>query len=209
MNDSIRKLASEALTYFVHSTRTNGGTYWRCTQGTPEWVSDLCYAAHNDGQMGPDDWRYEFIQECLSAIVDETEDDLEADIYTHQLTAWLASRADRYCYVDDAVQEYGGEPGSIIDQLMLGQLQEKREVMSQIVYYLEQRQEELEDDLDDDPLTEEDFYDVYEFMADEGKCDSPGGSEYKRVLDEWEKAGRPENIREFIDRETNLYPEVE
>ena len=47
------------------------------------------------------------------------------------------------------------------------------------------------------------FYRVYEIMASYGLCDSPGGSEYKRVLAEWHEAGLPYNLAEFIYQSAN------
>lgn len=70
----------------------------------PDWVRSLVLAAHGD--MGPDDWRYEAIEDALSAVEQDGEDAaLEPDIYTWGLTRWLNSRADRYAYCDDAVNE--------------------------------------------------------------------------------------------------------
>jgi hypothetical protein len=47
--------------------------------------------------MLPDDWRYQFIEEALDAISEDGEDaQLEPAIYTHELTGWLHSRADRH-----------------------------------------------------------------------------------------------------------------
>ena len=47
------------------------------------------------------------------------------------------------------------------------------------------------------------FYRAYEIMASYGLCDSPGGSEYERVLAEWHEAGLPSNLAEFIYRSAN------
>jgi hypothetical protein len=42
------------------------------------------------------------------------------------------------------------------------------------------------------------FFDEYETLSRTGACDSPGGMEYHRVLDEWEAAGCPEEVADFI-----------
>ncbi len=155
MSKTIRELATEAYTYFTRKSRTSGSDYWCLKDDAPEWVSDLCYAAHSYGRMGPDDYRYEFIWDAVCAIKDETEDDLEADIYNGQLTGWLHSRADRYAYVDEAIEECGCEFSSIMDAISLGQLREKQEVLQQVQDYLEKRVEELEEEEFEDSLIEE------------------------------------------------------
>ena len=74
----VSKKAKEALAYFEKAKRTNGVEFWKVKDGTPQWVTDLCFSAHSEGAMLPDDWRYVFIVEALVALEDETE--LEADI---------------------------------------------------------------------------------------------------------------------------------
>ncbi len=131
----VSKKAKEALAYFEKANRTNGVEFWKVKDGAPQWVTDLCFASHSDGAMLPDDWRYVFIVEALVALEEEIE--LEPDIYTSELTAWLASNVNRVGYVDDARDEWGGDLKSIFDELQLGQLTEKREVFDQVTAFLE------------------------------------------------------------------------
>lgn len=49
------------------------------------------------------------------------------------------------------------------------------------------------------------FRSVYEALSNEGVCDSPGGVEYQRVLQEWLDAGRPE-ASVFIRLRANAGP---
>ena len=49
------------------------------------------------------------------------------------------------------------------------------------------------------------IYDTYEKLAHEGYCDAPDGAEYKRVLEEWEKVGRPDP-EPFIRDRANWWP---
>ncbi len=42
------------------------------------------------------------------------------------------------------------------------------------------------------------FFDTYERLSRTGVCDSAGGMEYHRVRDEWEAAGCPEEVADFI-----------
>lgn len=52
-------------------------------------------------------------------------------------------------------------------------------------------------------MKQDEFYDAYDRLSEEGKCDSPGGMEYTRVRDEWVRAGRPADIESFIIRRAN------
>ena len=49
------------------------------------------------------------------------------------------------------------------------------------------------------------FYAAYERLAEDGKCDSPGGAEYLRVLHEWIE-DKPDDMEEFIVRRANVGP---
>lgn len=49
-----------------------------------------------------------------------------------------------------------------------------------------------------------DFFTAYRRLSEEGKCDSPGGTEYRRVLMEWVE-DHPEDIDEFICRRANAF----
>lgn len=148
---SIQTLATEVRAMFHESTRTDGTKYWTYDHSPDrQWIQDMCLAAHGD--MSPDDWRYAFIVEALDAL-SENEDsddvDLEADIYTHELTAWLGSRADRYAYCDQWIEDTGGEFGGTIALLSAGQYTEKREVLDSIRASLSDRAESLSDDSED------------------------------------------------------------
>lgn len=52
-------------------------------------------------------------------------------------------------------------------------------------------------------IVEDEFWLECERLAKLGKCDSPGGMEYRRVRLQWEHDGKPSNIEEFIIRESN------
>ena len=128
---TIQELASYYSKMFIRDTRNNGTEYVKTIDERPEELAELIYKAHGD--MLPDDWRYKFIEEALDQIAEtEDEDDLgcpelEPDICTYDLLQWLASRNDRYDYVDQATEEYG-HGNSLINDIMLGQIKEKEEV---------------------------------------------------------------------------------
>jgi hypothetical protein len=146
----LQKLAGETRGFF-HSIKRGEDSVWVTTDDRPDWVQTMCHEAHGD--MMPDDWRYEFIVEALTELEDtEDADDinLEADIYTHDLTAWLHSRADRYSYCDEAFEEYGADPkqfpNPMISLLQWGQVREKEEVLNAVRSFLESRIEDAGDD---------------------------------------------------------------
>ncbi len=138
---TVHVLARALEAAFVSDTRTNGDTFYKLRDGSPEWMSDAIHASHGD--MGPDDWRYAAIRAVAGEIAESDDYDDESseridslvDVYTSALTGWLASRNDRYSYVDDAMADYG-PPESIINALQLGQSAEYQEIWSALVAFL-------------------------------------------------------------------------
>lgn len=51
------------------------------------------------------------------------------------------------------------------------------------------------------------FHCAYEKLADEDRCDAPGGMEYHRVRGEWIGAGCPDSVEDFIVWRANLGPD--
>lgn len=127
--------------------RDNKSEYWVIEKSEP-WITDVCREAHDNGNIFPDDFRYAFIVEALSAIcdhddIDQARESIEADIYNNELTAWLASRLDRSSYCDQAKDEFGVN-SDIIANLSFGQLLEKWEVFDQVYSALNNYAEEVE-----------------------------------------------------------------
>lgn len=151
-NPTLESLAAEACAYFTKGDRIGdtGELIRILKDGTPDWVLKLVHAAHGD--MLPDDWRYSWIEDALSAVESEGEDaTLEPDIYTSNLTRWLHSRADRHAYCDEAV-ESGLLPADagMIARLQGGQAVEQVEVMGSVLESLAARLEEVESEQDDE-----------------------------------------------------------
>jgi hypothetical protein len=156
---SVQSLAAEAYACFEVARRATGDTatgpredgerYWRCKDGTPDWVRDLVHAAH--GGMSPDDWRYAAIGTALESLADgmdpeEGHDfaDGYVDVYNHERLNWLASHSYRPGYVDDACEQFGTADGArIMDRIGLGQYFEACEVFSSVVRSLEARMDEV------------------------------------------------------------------
>jgi hypothetical protein len=114
---------------------------WVQRLNAPRWVEDVIRAAHDGGKMPPDNYRYEFIAECLDYIIEEMEDpdeppEFEADVYTSDLMEWLSSRSDRTWYVDEAVRNFG-KADDLDQDIMRGQVMEKEEVFHELMEALE------------------------------------------------------------------------
>ena len=54
-------------------------------------------------------------------------------------------------------------------------------------------------------ISVQEFWDTYERLSEDSKCDSPGGAEYRRVLHEWIE-NQPEDMEEFIMQRVNASP---
>jgi len=146
IREKIRILAGEALSYLERRKRHDGTEYWALEDGAPEWVKSLVWAAHDKGEILPDDARYLFVVESLEALAenpDEPESLLEPEAYTSQLLSWLeASPSYRINLVDKAVSEFGWS--GLFNALQAGQLREKEEVLALVRAFLEQKIEEEE-----------------------------------------------------------------
>lgn len=109
-----------------------------------ELVKNLCFAAHNDGEILPDDFRYRKIVDTLDMLIDNNIEDeeraqdlimeMEADIYTSDLTAWLHSRNDRIYYLTEALEEFGCKNG--FQALMTAQTIEIQEIATAVLNYI-------------------------------------------------------------------------
>ena len=95
--------------------------------------------------MLPDDYRYKFILDALEIIANSDQEaeldypEIEADIYTGDLTAWLHSRNDRVCYLTEALEEYDIDDG--FWALQEAQLREREEVYFSVLNSLRELRE--------------------------------------------------------------------
>jgi hypothetical protein len=136
-HDRVQQLAKEASTYL---RREPARDILLPADGAPDWFTDLCHHAH--AGMMPDDWRYEFIQDALSAIEDGADEDrLDLDAlypYTADRLGWLASHLDRPGYCDEAAADAGGPPADILALVAWGMDRELREVFDLVRAKLEE-----------------------------------------------------------------------
>src|SRR3990172_7834533 len=76
---TIEEQAKNALSFFK-SVNRRSESIWRLKDGTPKWVRDLVFKAHESGQILPNDYRYAYIVESLRLIGEgEEEPEFEAD----------------------------------------------------------------------------------------------------------------------------------
>lgn len=164
---TIQDLAASLLDRREHtkSDRTPGLDSWVTFRDRTDWEDTLFRDAHGD--MFPDDWRYEFIEDALSVIADtdETLEDYEIEeafdewfdgayVYTHQITGWLHSRVDRYGYVNDWINDVGADD-DIIRSLSGGMYREAREVFDSVLASLRRRVEDICAEAQDEAMSEE------------------------------------------------------
>lgn len=151
---TIQELAQSYLQWFKQITRDDGSIVCALKDGRPEELADLVRKAHGD--MFLDDWRYSFIQDCISIVAEldnPNEPDLEPDAYTSDRLKWLSSRTDRYGYVNEYVKLFDvpkKEQFDVIELIGLGQLQEKQEVYYSVLSSLQELADEMDENEDED-----------------------------------------------------------
>lgn len=145
MSTTIQTLAAEMSRSFTFANRPNGEEFRKLEDDAPAWMTTVCRKAHDDANILPDDWRYEFIEQAVDALAehedtDDALDALNADVYTHELTGWLHSRTNRVFYLNEVLAEYGTMKDGLL-LLSAAQVDEKHEVFHQVLAAL---QEELD-----------------------------------------------------------------
>jgi len=108
-------VAQELYESFETRKRPDESTFITLTeeaQRANDWRMDAARAAHGD--MLPDDYRYQWALEAAEGYSDRephewdsVNDEIEADVYTHDLTKWLHSHDSRTGYMDEAMGKFG------------------------------------------------------------------------------------------------------
>lgn len=131
---SIQRLAKEARECFVLKERLDGEVFWAVKDGSPPWVRDLCFKAHDDGEILSDDWRYRFIVEALEVLSEcDNPYDVQIETYSYasELLSWLSSSLTRMQWVEEAVEGMDwGDRFDMLIALQAGQLHEKEHVFN-------------------------------------------------------------------------------
>lgn len=159
MTHAIQRLAKQCLNHFELKTRDNGDKFWCLKNKDNGALENLVRTAH--GEMLPNDYRYEYIVDSLSALVDADIDEdtaldeidyydilneIEADHSNYELCKWLGSHAHRIADCDEAVEEAGHNPSSIIEYIQMGQIREKTEVYGSVYQSLRAYFETLDEE---------------------------------------------------------------
>jgi len=110
---TIQSVAEEMSKNFITGTRTDGKNYIHCKEHI-QWQTDIIHKAHLDRL--PSDDVYDRIDTILSAWADmpvdadeddarERLDEIEPDVYTSDLTAWLHEDNRNVYYMEEAIKE--------------------------------------------------------------------------------------------------------
>ena len=126
----------------VPETRSATGKIWINKDHENQLVTDLCFSAHSNGEMLPDDFVYTQIVDALDIFCEcENEErareriyEIEPDCYTSDLTEWLHSNNNRVYYLTQALEEMGITDG--LQALAAAQQLEKQEIANAVLNYL-------------------------------------------------------------------------
>lgn len=118
--------AAQMLTYLETGTRDDGSTFLALRDGRPEWMRDVAYAAHGNGDRLPNDWDYEHLRDALEALAEDldaegfTFADVNVPVYTNDLTKWLHEFPGACGMCDEAAGEYGIDFDDILNLIRAG-----------------------------------------------------------------------------------------
>ena len=133
---TVKQLAQDMADAFEGTTRPNGDEIRVLRDGSPDWMRDVARRSHGD--MLPDDWRYDKLEDAVAAIADAGDDadldelgaefaDSAVDVYNTNRYAWLASHLSRAGYVDQAREDFGPAE-NVTDDIGRGQYMEALEI---------------------------------------------------------------------------------
>lgn len=212
ITETMARVAGEAFDAFEQTERGDE-TITTLKDNRPQWVFDAVYSAH--AGMFPDDWRYDKTQDAFGAIHDagegadlvETGDEFTdgaVDIYTHDRLTWLASNLNRPSYVDEARAEgLIGEDADEVERIGVGQYMEAREIWAAVCQAVEDRAEEISEEIE---LQLPDFLEGYVTAALWADClpaegdpeGESGGREHLTMRDD-ARESLAEDCRAFIE----------
>jgi hypothetical protein len=137
-------MAETAAAWLETAERDNGERFIRHRSDAPEWLTDMMReAAHDHGEILPDDYRYQFASDALDIIAEDGTDEdhlrdvfgeIQGDDYTSDLCAWLGSHGNRRMYVDEELSEYPHNDGYTL--LVDAQRRERVEVAEAVFVWL-------------------------------------------------------------------------
>lgn len=146
---------------FEVKARDNGEGFYCLKDGSPDWMTDALRAAHDGGDMMPNDWSYRLAHGMAQHIAESLEYDAAQDLsdivsegadslvpcYNGERLAWLASHLSRAGFVDDAAMELGITPdGGILEMIGVGIYAELRMIGAALVEAIEGQVDEDEEE---------------------------------------------------------------
>jgi len=149
-----KSLADILAGSFETRERQSGGTFHALKDNAPEWVSDAVREAH--GERLPCDWIYQQCDSVASdirqAIVHDDREpvdiadylEIEPDIYTASLTAWLADHLDNLNYCNEWAEEFSTGKVELVAMISGGQYLAKREIADVMIAAFVAQWEELD-----------------------------------------------------------------
>ncbi len=113
-NSTVHSLAVKLSEAFQTQKRSDGHEFVSLKDASPAWMTGVVRSVHGDKL--PDDTVYGMIERCVDALTDANEDadlyeviqEIESDIYTTDLTAWLHARVDHVYYLTEVLEEGTG-----------------------------------------------------------------------------------------------------
>ena len=158
---TFQDIMKELSAAFVSDTRTDGGRFWKLRDDAPKWLqgSDFALAVHQAvDDRAPDDWVYESMAHLADTMAGYDFDDADAardsvseiadgavDVYTSDLTAWLASRLDNVALVTEAREELGPSDDGVDREIMRGQYLGLERIAYAIILAVEEEAEAREE----------------------------------------------------------------
>ena len=118
---TVSELLNELAGNLETRTRNSGEKFVCLKDNSPDWMTDVMHKAHGDRM--PDDDVYSRIYDIVNHMstgyddiktIDDAKEalmEIEPDIYTSELTAWLNSRNDNVYYLTEALEESGTKDG--------------------------------------------------------------------------------------------------
>lgn len=161
MNENTIKLAEQLNSALIHAERDNGDSFVKLRDGSPAWMTEVIHETHNKlgYTLTPNDTIYEFIDKAAGAFGDADEDqdeseviaEIEPDIYTHDLTAWLHESPSHVAYITEVLEEFGGDFRDGFQLLAMAQKQQIDEVAYALLSVLDDFDMPEDDNDGDDP----------------------------------------------------------
>lgn len=157
---TLHQLACEMSDSFETATRDNGAPFVRLRDGRPDWMLDVVFAAHDRGEIPPDDRLYHLTREAVDFIRDAGADfdpddsdhefaETQVDYANAEFAQWLANNpAHAASCVDEYNDEFGNDQRDIFKQLQGGQYVEARNVFGAVIAALQDLASDDSDDSD-------------------------------------------------------------